>query len=540
LDEPTAGSDRATIPRRFGHLSFRLTPVRLVALTVAALLAGLYIWGIFSHGDGEPKVEPIKVEWVQVDPPVPSSPENPRPFAGRLPPDEDVWRAYVVSDGGEPRLALESQRLPISTSWTPNSEHLVVSVLSENAARQPLAGVVAVDAASLGVTWERVFPASAGTPLGNINQRVALLQPRAGGSSRPAEAPGSIAGSSLDLYLIERDGLSRRLSGPWSSYQVGPWSPDGQQLLIAAGSPGPQISGARSPWSDYYILTLYEEQADSIGRLDLQPVWSPDGTRIAGVAGSEIVIFDVRKGEATRVDFGASLAPVQSSSGQFPPSVITMVWNESGSHVGYRGAVVEAATGRLTPGVQSGMAATTPSPNGEWAIVAADYAACGPTASVGMPPRPQPVLRNRTFLLEVPSGRTIALLDCEDGSHTFHRWLSDDAVLISGQTCVNECSSPIARLLLARASTGRVELLIEEAGPTRSWAVSPDHKRILVGGTELRLFSSEGVLLRTIAAPEGLAVSAVSWSQDGRSFAYAVGPSMQRIFPSQPAPMPFP
>jgi hypothetical protein len=56
----------------------------------------------------------------------------------------------------------------------------------------------------------------------------------------------------------------------------------------------------------------------------------------------------------------------------------------------------------------------------------------------------------------------------------------------------------------------------------------------------LRLFSSDGVLLKTIAAPEGLTVGAVSWSQDGRSFAYAVGPSMQRVFPSQPAPMPFP
>jgi WD40 repeat protein len=157
-----------------------------------------------------------------------------------------------------------------------------------------------------------------------------------------------------------------------------------------------------------------------------------------------------------------------------------------------------------------------------------------------MPPRPQPILRNRTFLLEVGSGRTIPLLDCEDGSHTFHQWLSDDAVLISGQTCVNECSSPIARLLLARASTGRAELLIEEASPTRSWAVSPDHKRILVGGTGLRLFSSEGVLLRTIAAPDGLTVSGVSWSKDGGSFSYVVGPSTQRVFPSQPNPMPYP
>jgi hypothetical protein len=305
------------------------------------------------------------------------------------------------------------------------------------------------------------------------------------------------------------------------------------------------LAGSSDFWSQEPVERLLRPDTlrgagVSIGRLDLQPAWSPDGTRIAGVAGSEIVIFDVKKGEATRVDLGAPLAPVQSSTGQFPPSVITLAWNESGSHVGYRGVIVEAAPGRLATGISSGMAATTPSPNGEWAIVAADYAACSPTSPVGVPPRPQPILRNRTFLLEVGSGRTIPVLDCEDGSYSFHQWLSDDAVLISGQTCFNECSSPIARLVLARASTGQVDLLTEQTGPTRTWAVSPDRRRILVGGAELRLFSSGGVLLRTFAVPEGLTVSGVSWSNDGRSFAYVVGPSPQRVFPSQPNPMPYP
>jgi WD40 repeat protein len=533
LDEPTT----ETVRRRLRLPSLRLTPVRLVALTASAVIAGLYIWGIFFYGDEADDF--IKIDWLQVDPPAATGPENTRPFSGALPPGEDVWRAFVVPEGGEPRLLHESHRLLSSTRWTQDAGHVVLSAFSRSLTGQSMTGIVAVDPVSRNVLWERLLLSGAGFGIGG-SERLAILQPKAGASSRPPEAPGQLGSGSFDLYVIEPDGGSRRLSGPWSSYQVGPWSPDGDQLLIATGSPGPPTSGARSPWSDYYVLTLYEEQAVSIGRLDLQPVWSPDGTRIAGVAGSEIVIFDMKKGEATRVDVGAPLAPVQSSSGQFPPSVITLVWNESGSHVGYRGAIVEAASGRLTPGVQSGMAATTPSPNGEWAIVAADYAACGPSAIVGMPPRPQPILWNRTFLLEVRSGRTMPLLDCEDGSHTFHQWLSDDTVLISGQTCFNECSSPIARLLLARASTGRVELLIEEAGPTRSWAVSPDHRRILVGGTELRLFSSDGELLRTIAAPDGLTVSGVSWSKDGRSFAYVVGPSPQRVFPSQPNPMPFP
>jgi hypothetical protein len=540
LDEPTADTDRPTVPRRLRLPSFRLTPVRLVALTAAALIAGLYIWGIFFYGD-EPDADRIEVEWVQVDPPAPTSPENTRPFSGSLPPGEDLWRTFVVTDGGEPRLLHESRRLLTSTRWTQDDEHVVLSAFSRSITGQPMNGIVGVYAVSRQILWERIFLPFAGTGFGGGGERIALLQPRAGAPGRPPEGFGQSGSASLDLYVIEPDGRSRRLSGPWSSYQVGSWSPDGEQLIIATGSPGPPTSGARSPWSDYYVLTLYEEQAFSIGRLDLQPVWSPDGTRIAGVAGSEIVIFDVKKGETTRVDIGAPLAPAaQASSGQFPPTVTTLVWNESGSHVGYRGAVVEVASGRLTPGVQSGMAATTPSPNGKWAVVAADYAACGPTASVGMPTRPQPIPRNRTFLLEVGSGRTMPVLDCEDGSHAFHQWLSDDAVLISGQTCANECSGPIARLLLARASTGQVELLIEEAGPTRTWAASPEHRRILVGGTALRLFSSEGVLLRTIAASDGLTVSGLSWSNDGRSFAYVVGPSPQRVFPSQPNPMPFP
>jgi WD40 repeat protein len=320
---------------------------------------------------------------------------------------------------------------------------------------------------------------------------------------------------------------------------MGPWSPDGKHLLIRTypfGSPGPQTSVIRNPWSDHYVLTPYEEEVIFVGRFDLLVAWSPDGTRIAGLAGSEIFIFDVGERETTRVDLGAPLAPSQASSGQFPPSVVTPVWNGNGSHVGYRGAIIEAGSGKLLYGLQSGMAATTPSPDGRWAAVATDNAACGPTAVS----RERPIPSNRTFLQEVASGRTIPVLDCEGGSYTFHQWLSDDAVLISGQTCLNDCSSPIARLMLAKASTGQVELLTEQTGPTRTWAASPDGQRILVGGSSLRLFSSDGELLRTVAAPEGLTVSGLSWSKDGRSFAYVLGPSVQRVSPSQPAPMPYP
>jgi hypothetical protein len=119
---------------------FRLTPVRLVGLAAAAVVAGLYVWGIFFYGD-EPDADAIEVEWIQVDPPALSSPENARPYFGRLPPGEDVWRAYIVAEGGEPRLALESHRLLTSSRWTQEDEHLILSALSENVTRQQMTGI---------------------------------------------------------------------------------------------------------------------------------------------------------------------------------------------------------------------------------------------------------------------------------------------------------------------------------------------------------------------------------------------------------------
>jgi hypothetical protein len=254
LDEPTT----ETVRRRLRLPSLRLTPVRLVALTASAVIAGLYIWGIFFYGD-EPEEDFIKIEWLQVDPPATTSPENMRPFSGSLSPGEDVWRAFVVTEGGEPRLLHESHRLLTSTRWSQDDSQVVLSAFSRSVTGQSVNGIVGVDPVSRHILWERLFP-SAGTTFGGSAERVAILQPQAGGSGRPPEGLGQSPSASLDLYVIEPDGRSRRLSGPWSSYRLGPWSPDGDRLLIATGSPGPQTSGARSPWSDYYVLTLYEER----------------------------------------------------------------------------------------------------------------------------------------------------------------------------------------------------------------------------------------------------------------------------------------
>lgn len=103
-------------------------------------------------------------------------------------------------------------------------------------------------------------------------------------------------------------GASRRISGGGFEYQWAKFLPDGSSLLVGGAYPleplaiykqflngGTPVSLANAPYMDYVEV-------------------SPDGSRLAGVAGSHLQLFDMRSGQSRPLLPGERAAPVAWSA----------------------------------------------------------------------------------------------------------------------------------------------------------------------------------------------------------------------------------
>ena len=61
---------------------------------------------------------------------------------------------------------------------------------------------------------------------------------------------------------------------------------------------------------------------------------------------------------------------------------------------------------------------------------------------------------------------------------------------------------------------------------TGTATVSPDGSKLLVSGTELRLYDGDLALLRDFAVPGGKRVHAVAWAPESVRFVYVLGPAV--------------
>jgi len=112
------------------------------------------------------------------------------------------------------------------------------------------------------------------------------------------------------LVAMDADGKNRAtLATPGSDVRAPSWSPDGAQLVYAAGG-------------KLFIVGADGKNSVAVtdGPSDDLPAWSPDGKRIAFVRGRDLAVLSVPNGGVTTLFTGA-------------PGVTAVAWSPDGAHV---------------------------------------------------------------------------------------------------------------------------------------------------------------------------------------------------------------
>jgi len=120
------------------------------------------------------------------------------------------------------------------------------------------------------------------------------------------------------IYVLERDGRSRRVTPPGVDAWSQAWSPDGRRLAYAAGRVG------RNPYQlaadDLYIVTTDGGRRVQLTRTatdESSPSWSPDGHRLAYVRGGRIFVITADGSAARRLTAGGDSEPQWSPDGHW-------------------------------------------------------------------------------------------------------------------------------------------------------------------------------------------------------------------------------
>ena len=515
----STGREQSARPRfgpSFALPRFRLTPMRAVLLAVVALVAGFYLYSLFLYDHD--RVEPIEVRWLPVDLPQSNVREQTRPFRAAAAGAEDMWRVLVVDGNGEPRQVNESHRLMASTVWLSDQRHLVLSLLSRGLSGETLTGYTILDVEAGAPTWESVFPRPFIFLVPRTGGRVALIDQRSGRSD------GAV-------YLIDLDGTTRVMDAPWPIEGAGNWSPGGQWLLVGAvpeSDDGPGVTMGSAPGAmnpRYFAVSPDSERAIEVGPLAQVLAWSPDGKRLAGFEGNDLVIFDIEKRRSSRhevLNAGLGMPPAALFQG--------VSWSDDGRYVTFSGGLIDARSGRVVVEPDMGSRMTSVSPDGSWLAVS--------NACPGQPSQsPAAQLSVQTVLKEVSSGHTITVRECALETSAFPMWLSESLLLLIESQCPAPCTLPKHTVSTVSVPAGSSRVINErpvESALGPPFSISPDKRHIALGGDAVRIYTVDGTLLRTIGIPQGMSANGLSWSADGDSLAYVVGPIVTNPFGPPP------
>ncbi len=435
------------------------------------------------------------VVWTPADVPLYEGPEPDQPFG--LPTE---WRLMAVDGEGPPRLLYETPRWVVGTIMTEDGSAAVLRFISRlpGQTENGLEGQVAVDAAAGGLRWQ--LPVLAGNWMS--------LSPR-----------GDMLLSGQDQWLFTPSGQGYRLDGALRQGEFYGWTPDGSAFIkkVTERTVDPTSSEAR-----LYEVPLKNgvaRPASGVVEGTSQPLaWSPDGSKMAYVDKKDLFVYDRSSGAVRQVTREAALGTASP------------LWSKDGRWITVEGALVEVSTGKVThlePDAK--VMAALVSPDGRQVAVIEDVPFNQPPAR-RCPGGP---LQNRVLLYDIASAETRVLLDCGQGFHVAYAvdssgWLADGRHLLFNTPNCWACEPSAFTISLADTVTGEVRLL-NQGDYTTTAAVSPDGRQIIATGRTLRLFDSDGNLLREIEAPPGFVTATPAWSPDGARFIYILAPEGVRF-----------
>jgi Tol biopolymer transport system component len=440
-----------------------------------------------------PTPGPSVVKWEPATLPAPP-PELAAPFAGRA--AEPSWQVFAVDGRAAPRSLLQTSRAVIA-EWPPASDRPALRFFSaggEGAPPEPLGGFMLPDLAGRE------------PPLEVIAGSGYQLWPSPDGRSVLVEAQGLGRG---EIYLVERSGATRRLTGIRGMLSYVAWSPDSRWLAVSALEQAQPGSGV----STLYLAPVGDGEAVTVAR-GLQDfvvgAWAPDSRTFAYVHRGRMYVFDRQTGlrEVGAADYD-------------------MHWSRDGALIVSGASVWDVASGRLlfAPAADTRVTGGEVSPDGNWLVYTEDASYTQPESRRC----PGTALANRTHVAGLATGVDRVLLDCDQGFHYLvtwsgTQWLGAGKVVLPVPSCWG-CEGETVRIDLLDVGSGVLTTVADKARDGRvTFSVSPAGDCLAVGGRSLRLYGVHGALLAEYPAPAGKVIASIAFSPDGATIVYVAAP----------------
>jgi hypothetical protein len=310
--------------------------------------------------------------------------------------------------------------------------------------------------------------------------------------------------------------------------------PSGGALQAFAAPPAGQPF---RPTNESYIIPTSDGQAIFFGELPYRAegfygstpakgtrmvILVPDAANTTPGA-SLMVIYDTKKHDLRVLGKGpAVLLPNPAGF----PSLISITWpdgsNEFAIGEGADAVIVNATTGAMRSGQPQELLQSAPQPDAR--------SPSGRYSAAALAARPQlgaEECRGKPAdltLTDNQTGEKKTLLECPGGTGGPVTWVDDNTLVVTAYNCT-ACEPSSASLTLLDIRSGKAVPLTNGLEIGATVTPSPDHSHLLVTGNSLRVYDSNGTLLRDLGpAPDGLKHTSLAWAPDSRSLAYILGP----------------
>ena len=282
--------------------------------------------------------------------------------------------------------------------------------------------------------------------------------------------------TSSDIYVIDEEGNNETRLTHTARFEEGlVWSPDGEKIAFIAGVP-----------SDIYVM-----DADGTDQTRLAPspatrwapAWSPDGKRMVFLSGPDIHVMDADGTDQTIITSNGSGQGDQTRK----TNTYAPVWSPDGKKIGFASKTVKVTSASASAGSSSASAGPSSAPaEGLTGIYISNADGTG--------------LCKLTSISDTHAGEAGPTWSPDGNKIAFY--------------------DPHAIYLINDDGTGRKALTGNILDPPlQAW--SPDGERIaFVKGLKLYVINADGTGMRRLASYAADSVPPPTWSPDGEKIAF--------------------